>query len=393
MRNKTKIIITILILILLQGITLTSFATTNTQKNIPESNSITNKLATIESTSVKITNETKNEQNINLILNSKSCILIEKSTNRIAYEKNAYEKMYPASTTKLLTAILAIEKCNLSDSVIITNEMISKIPTGYTIANLQVGESLTVEQLLNVLLIPSANDAGYALAIHISGSIENFSVLMNEKAKQIGCKNSNFTNPSGIHNENHYSTSYDMSLIGMYSLKYPIICEIGKTISYSLPTVNGINRNFETTNTLLKNTEKSYYECATGLKTGYTKPAGSCIVATAKKSNMEFLLVILGSPEPTKETNFRDEDCKTLFEYGFTNFETITKSDNNFLTFFKNLNFSNMGLNLIFKTTLIISIFYFTYAILNKKKKKKNKNKKKYINKNDLIDYKFDCSF
>jgi len=128
MRNKTKIIITILILILLQGITLTSFATTNTQKNIPESNSITNKLATIESTSVKITNETKNEQNINLILNSKSCILIEKSTNRIAYEKNAYEKMYPASTTKLLTAILAIEKCNLSDSVIITNEMISKIP-------------------------------------------------------------------------------------------------------------------------------------------------------------------------------------------------------------------------------------------------------------------------
>lgn len=132
------------------------------------------------------------DDNIELNLYSKSCILVECSTNKIAYEKNSDTIMYPASTTKVLTAILAIENCNLSDKVTITNEMISKVPSGYATAYLKPGEQVTVEELLNCLLIPSANDAGFALAIHISGSVDKFSELMNEKAREIGCTNTHF---------------------------------------------------------------------------------------------------------------------------------------------------------------------------------------------------------
>lgn len=366
MKFKNKLLIIYFLVTFVLYSSLTSFATT----------------ATTNENTKKVTQENTNqttEQTDNLELNlySKSCILIECSTNRVAFEKNSNEKMYPASTTKLLTAILALEKCNLSDKVIITNEMISQIPSGYTTAYLQIGETLTVEQLLNALLIPSANDAGYAIAIHISGSIENFAILMNSKAKEIGCTNSNFTNPSGIHNENHYSTAKDMALIGLYSLKQSKICEIGSKTTYSLPTINGITRTFETTNTLLKNNEKNYYEYATGLKTGFTQPAGSCIVATAKKDNMEFLAVILGAPEPTNEINYRDSDCKTLFEYGFTNYETIIKIDKNFMNIFSNLIISGGTLNTIFKFILVISAFYFTYTIVSHSSKKKSSNSKK----------------
>lgn len=318
------------------------------------------------------------DDNINLNLHSKSCILIECSTKQVAYEQNADTVMYPASTTKLLTAIIALEKCELTDTVTITNEMTSPIPSGYTTAYLRNGETLTVEELLNVLLIPSANDAGYALAIHISGSVDNFSILMNEKAKEIGCTNSNFTNPSGIHNENHYSTAKDISLIGLYALKYPEITSICSKTSYTLASNPNNIRTFETTNTLMKTSETNYYEYATGLKTGFTEPAGSCIVATAKKDNMEFLVVVLGAPEPENNINYRDIDCKTLFEYGFNNYDEIIKFSNKFFNIFNNLIFSNaMAIN--FCRAFVIIITCFSFYVLLKKNSKKNtlKNKKK----------------
>ena len=385
MKFKNKLLIIHILFIFILNISITSLATT-LENNVQSTPNSTEQIS-------------KENENLELNLYSKSCILIELSTNKVAYEKNANEKMYPASTTKLLTAILALEKCKLTDTVVITNEMVSQIPNGYTTAYLQVGETLTVEQLLNVLLIPSANDAGYALAIHISSSIENFANLMNSKAKEIGCTNSNFTNPSGIHNENHYSTSKDMALIGLYALKYPIISEIGAKTSYSLPTINKIVRNFETTNTLLKSNTKNYYEYANGLKTGFTQPAGSCIVATAKKDNMEFLAVILGAPEPTNEINYRDSDCKTLFEYGFTNYETIIKLDKKFFKIFNDLITNGNTLNTVFKIILVISAFYFVYAFISHRSKKINNNSKKKNSKkintdlNNFDEFKFRCSF
>ena len=140
-------------------------------------------------------------------------LLMDAKTGKVLYEKNGYEQNYPASTTKLMTAILTVENCDLSDIATVSYNAVMSVPYDYTNAALQVDEELTIEQLLNVLLIPSANDAGNVLAEHIAGSIESFATMMNTKALEIGCKNTHFTNPSGIHNDDHYSTAYYLSLI------------------------------------------------------------------------------------------------------------------------------------------------------------------------------------
>lgn len=144
---------------------------------------------------------------------SSACLLMEESTGKILYSKNANSIMYPASTTKIMTAILTLEKCNLSDTAVVSHNAVFSIPSGYSTASLVEGEVLTIEQLLNVLLIPSANDAAVVLAEHIAGSVEAFSDMMNAKAVELGCLNTHFVNPNGIHNENHYSTAYDLALI------------------------------------------------------------------------------------------------------------------------------------------------------------------------------------
>ena len=254
-------------------------------------------------------------------VNSPSCLLIDANTGKVLYEKKAYEKMYPASTTKLMTAILTLENCKLTDVATVSHNAIFSIPVGYSHANLQEGEKLTVEQLLNVLLIPSANDAAVVLAEHISGSVSEFCKLMNQKAKELGCKNTNFVNPNGIHDKNHYSTSYDLSLIGKYAMKFPDIMRIAMVTQYTLPKTNKYNKTdriFNATNALINNESLNtyYYPYATGLKTGYTDSAGSCIVTTAKKGEMKLLLVVLNSDSVEK----RYEDCIHLFNYGFNNY-------------------------------------------------------------------------
>ena len=307
----------------------------------------------------------------NINIYAKSCILIERSTGRVAYEKNADEKMYPASTTKLLTAIIALEHCDLTDIVTITPDMISQIPPGYVSAYLSIGEKVTIDELLNILLIPSANDAGFALAIHISGSIDEFAKLMNEKAKQIGCENTNFTNPSGIHNTNHFSTARDIAKIGVCASNYPHIMDIVCKTNYTLHENQFNARSFITTNTLIIKSEKNYYEFANGMKTGFTDQAGSCIVATAQKENMQFLAVILGAPEPDGDITYRDVDCKTLFEYGFTNYDEITKTDTHISQFFNLIISEKSPIVIIFYSSLISLTIVLILILLGFTRKKK----------------------
>lgn len=262
---------------------------------------------------------------------SASCLLMDAKSGKILYAKNAYDKMYPASTTKLMTAILTLENCALTDVATVSHNAIYSIPVGYSHANLKEGEQLTVEQLLNVLLIPSANDAAIVLAEHISGSTDEFAKLMNEKAKDLGCKNTNFVNPNGIHDKNHYSCAYDLALIGQYAMKFADIMRIAMVKQYTLPTTNKYNKTdriFNATNVLINNESmnKYYYPYATGLKTGYTGNAGYCIVATAKKDNMELITVILKANSIAE----RFSDCKTLFDYGFEHYtyKTLQSSGN-----------------------------------------------------------------
>lgn len=266
--------------------------------------------------------DTSKDVNINDVkTNSPSCLLMDAKTGEILYAKNAYDKMYPASTTKLMTAILTLENCKLTDVTTVSHNAIYSIPVGYSHANLKEGEELTIEELLNVLLIPSANDAAIVLAEHISGSVDEFSKLMNQKAKELGCLNTNFVNPNGIHDDKHVSTAYDLALIGQYAMKFSDIMRIAMVKQYTLPTTNKYNKTdriFNATNALIndESLNKNYYSYATGLKTGYTDSAGSCIVSTAKKGNIELIAVILNG----SSINSRYDDCKTLFNYGFENY-------------------------------------------------------------------------
>lgn len=252
---------------------------------------------------------------------SKHAILVNQDSGQILAEHNSREKAYPASTTKLMTAILTLENCNLDDEVVVDKDALLGIPKSYTTASLKPDEKLSVRELMHVLLIPSANDAANVLAYHISGSIDKFAEKMNAKALEIGCENTHFTNPSGIHDDNHYSTAYDMALIGKYATKFDTITEIATNTECSLsPLPTGAPRTFKTTNTLISPKNKYYYEYATGLKTGYTDKARSCIVATAKKDSINLLCVILGGEKTEDGKSQRELDCRSLFEYGFNNY-------------------------------------------------------------------------
>lgn len=275
--------------------------------------------------------------NDNLNIYSPCCILIDSDSGKIIYEKNAYTKMYPASTTKIMTAILVLEKCNLNEIVTVSDNAVSltSVPESYTRANIKSGEKLSVQDLLNVLLIPSANDAAIALAEHVSGTVNDFSKLMNLKSKEIGCTNTNFVNPNGVHNNNQFTTAYDMALIGKYAMKNEKFREIVCKTSCSLPTTNMYDkddRKFDNTNELLTSTEY-HYQYTTGIKTGYTDPAKNCIVASCKKNNYEFIVVILGANKTSAHQNDRAHDCITLFNYALENYnekkvtnpETIVK--------------------------------------------------------------------
>ena len=261
-----------------------------------------------------------------------SAILMETSTGKILYEKNANKVSFPASTTKIMTAILTVENCKLDDVATVSHNAVYSIPYDYTHANLKEGEKLTIEQLLYALMLPSANDAAIVLAEHISGSVEEFAKLMNKKAEELGCKNTNFVNPNGIHNKNHTSTAYDLALIGQYAMKNETIRKIVNTKQFTLPATNKYNkadRIFNNTNDLLNTSSRYYYEGITGVKTGYTGEAGNCIVASAKKNGFEVLLVVLGGKSTSKGLSERYLDCKTLFNYAFNNYSIKTLNEKN----------------------------------------------------------------
>lgn len=252
---------------------------------------------------------------------SEGAVLMDSSTGAILYGKNENEKLYPASTTKIITAIIAIENCKPSDKITASYNAVMSIPSGYSNAAIQPNETLTFQELLDMFLIQSANEIGYIFAEHISGSIENFATLMNQKAASLGCKNTHFTNPSGIHDPEHYSTAYDMALIARYCMQNETF---RKTVEKTSCTIEATDkyeqRYFKNTNDLINPSSKYYYEYAIGTKTGYTSQAKRCLIATSLKDNLELITVTLGAESSIPDKRY--EDTVNLFEYGYSNFET-----------------------------------------------------------------------
>lgn len=290
-------------------------------------------------------------ENTDITTYSPKVLVMETSTGKVIYEKDGYTKAYPASTTKIMTAILTLEHCKLTDIATVSHEAIFTVPVGYSHAYLQEGEELTIEQLLHVLLIPSANDAANVLAEHIAGSISSFTTMMNTKALELGCTGTNFVNTNGIHNTNHYSTAYDLALMGKYAMQNETFRKIVSTTKYTLPATNKYpeaTRFFKQTNALIVPDDRDrvdnyYYPYTTGIKTGYTDPAGNCIVASAKKDDVEYIVVILGAQNTENGLSARYLDCKKLFDYAFDNYKTYTINEKN--SVLKQVKVSNASLS------------------------------------------------
>ncbi len=269
-----------------------------------------------------------NETDLNIT--SEAAFLIDTNTGIILYGKNENEKKYPASITKILTAIIVIENCDLNDKVTVSYDAISLVPYGYQVAALQVGEELTVGDLVKVLLIHSANDAANVLALHVGGSIEGFASMMNSKAQELGCKNSHFVNPCGQHDEEHYTTAADIATIMKYCMQNPTFKSIASSPSCIIPATNKYEeRVFTNTNELLiedtREVESNYYyPYAIAGKTGYTSQAKDCLVSVAQKENLELICVVLGAGELENGLSARFIETKEIFEYGFNTY-TIAK--------------------------------------------------------------------
>jgi len=270
-----------------------------------------------------IANSTKTSTSVpqpNFTIASEGAVLIDSNTGKILYGKNENKKLYPASTTKIMTAILAIEHCKPTDKITASYDAVMSLPSGYSNAAIQPGETLAFQDLLDMFLIHSANEIGTIFAEHISGSVENFAILMNQKASQIGCNNTHFTNPSGIHDSEHYSTAYDMALIARYCMKNQVFRNtVSKTSCTVAATDKYEERYFKNTNDLINPKSDYYYEYAIGTKTGYTSQAKRCLIATSLKDNLELITVTLGAQSTLDDTRY--QDTINLFEYGFSNYK------------------------------------------------------------------------
>ena len=252
-----------------------------------------------------------------------SALLIEAESGVILYEKNSRATMYPASITKLMTALLVLENCSLDEMVPFSTNAVFSLPAGASHIAINPGEELSVEHCLYGLLLASANEVANALAEHVGGTLENFAALMNNRMKELGATNTNFANPSGLHENEHYTTCYDMALLCRELIKNKTFLKINGTTSYVIPSTNlqPLKRPINTTHKLLRNGSNNY-PGAFGGKTGHTDIAGNTLITFAKRNDMTLICIVMKS-----DANHIYSDTTSLLDYGFSYFKEVSISD------------------------------------------------------------------
>ena len=257
-------------------------------------------------------------------ISSDYVVLMDADSGEVLYSSNADSKCYPASTTKLLTGLLTVENCALTDVITFSETAVNSIEYGEANASISVGEQLTVEQALYCLILRSANEVAYGLAEYIGQTAASFASMMNSRAEELGAINTHFTNPSGLSDEFHYTTAYDMALIAKACFDNKTLMNI---ISYSdlytIPPTNKSNftRYYRHRYQMLSGGDFAY-EYSMGGKTGYTDDAGSCLVSFAQKDDLRLICVIMKSTDTG-----RYEDTISLFDYYFNNYQKIYLDD------------------------------------------------------------------
>ena len=262
---------------------------------------------------------------------AKAALLIDLNTGRAVYEQDADERVYPASLTKIMTCLIALENGNLSDVITIDEAALAGLDQDSSVVGLQVGEQITLENLLYCMMVHSGNDAANTVAEYIAGSTADFVRMMNERAYALGCKDTHFNNPHGLHDESHYTTARDLARITQAALKSENFRQIVDTAEYVIPeSATGQEHKLKTTNLLIyESTGNSlYYPRATGVKTGYTSAAGRCLVATAEDDGIRFLSVLCGAKTTILESGdlLMESFPETikLLDYGFDNYSYVT---------------------------------------------------------------------
>lgn len=254
---------------------------------------------------------------------SNNIVILDKNSKVLLYEKNGFQKIYPASTTKIMTALLLLENTENLDTEIIyfTSEALDNLEVDASTAGMNVGDSLSAKDCLYALLLPSANEVANAIALHLSDSIEDFGIKMTTRAKELGCENTNFTNPSGLHNDNHYTTAYDIALIMAEISNYDDFIDISKTEVYDIPPTETEEkvRTINNSNKLITTSSAFYDETVEASKTGYTSKAEYTLVTYGEEEKKEIIVSTMYS------TNYdRFEDTSNLLKFAYSNYINIT---------------------------------------------------------------------
>ena len=276
-------------------------------------------------------------------LSAHNAVLIEQSSGRILMEKDAHEKRPMASTTKIMTAITALEYGNLEDIVVISAKANNTEGSSMWLAT---GEKVTLEHLLYGLMLNSGNDAAVAIAEHVGGSVEGFAKLMNQTAEKIGAKNSNFTNPHGLDDANHFTTAYDLAIITRYAMQNSKFAEIVATKTKVVPWEgNSWGRTLNNHNKML-----NLYVGADGVKTGFTKRSGRCLVSSATRDGMQLIVVTLNASDDWN-------DHKAMLDFGFANFgiKTILR-DGEYMKTVPVINADDVRLAIIAESDLSVAL-------------------------------------
>jgi D-alanyl-D-alanine carboxypeptidase (penicillin-binding protein 5/6) len=224
---------------------------------------------------------------------AKAALIMDAPTGRVVFQRNAHQRLAPASITKIMTAIVALEKATLSDKVIIQQRHLAEDPFNESVMGLMVGDIVTLEDLLWGLLLTSGNDAARAIADHVGGSSERFIEMMNDKASELGLKNTHFTNPHGLDEEGHFSSAYDLAVISRYALANPTFAKIVASKHYVIQA----SRSFQ----LQSGNQLLYQEYrvpgVNGVKTGFTENAGDCLVASVSRAGHQVIVVVMGAED------------------------------------------------------------------------------------------------
>lgn len=276
---------------------------------------------------------------------SNAAIVMDASTGQVLYEKNSHERKYPASITKIITTIIALEhNVDFNDTVTMSENAIWDVERDSTLIGLDVGEKVTVKDLVYATMVKSANECAYALAEYVAGDKESFAKLMNEKASDIGCEDTHFVTPNGLHDDNHYTTAYDMALITKYALQNDTFREIAGTVSYTVPATNLTDetRPLWTGTKMINPAEPYYYEYCEGGKNGYTSKSHNTLVTFSKKDGLELICVVLDCDGQ----KYSYTDSRALYNYCYNNYTYFYPlSDFSFETDEENEQESNTILN------------------------------------------------